>query len=200
MKHNKAFVHLSNIPKRVMNLSDLSDESKRKIIDTVNYAMDANGETDRTVVLLRCTLAQMAEQYVAEWMEGHVMHGEEDTSDPWTYAFDVLAGPKYYGMRIEVKTHQSDSQYISVHTGHTGPFKGTTGLNIRPFLEQPQADLIIVFNVKRVDGGWELKPFVLTDRDSLLYESVVVPSKFDGWYLNRYVSTATQNNLNICYF
>lgn len=200
MKRNKAFLHLSKIPSRVMKYSDLTQESKAKVKDTVKYALSANGETDTPAVVQRCVIAQLAEQYVAEWMEGSVMHGEEDLSDPWTYAFDVISGPKYYGMRLEVKTHQSESKYISVNTGHIGPFKGTSGLNLRPFIEQKCADLIIIFNTRLTDLGYLIEPFLLSDRDSLVSKGVIVKSKFDGYYINKYLKTIEKECLNIVYF
>ncbi|WJJ54637.1 DNA endonuclease IV [Acinetobacter phage AB1I1M-1] len=200
MKTNKAFIRLSQIPSTIMNLKDLSEESKRKIIDTSKYAMSANNEFDAKTVVMRCAIAQMAEQYVAEWMNGHVMHGDEDTSDPWTYAFDVISGPEYYGMRIEVKTHQSESKYITVNTGHADPYPGKQGLNIRPFLEQPQADLIIFFNTRMIDEGVLLEPYMMSDKDSLRSNEIIVKSKFEGYYLNQYVKTTTKNNLNIFYY
>lgn len=200
MKSNKAFLHLASIPPKWFRSTDLTEESKVKVKDTVKYAMEANDEIDTFAVLKRCVVAQLAEQYVAEWMEGHVMHGEEDTSDPWTYAFDVLAGPKYYGMRIEVKTHQSESKYITVNTGHAQPFPGKSGLNLRPFIEQKQADLIILFNTSEKDGRWLIEPFLLSDRDSLMHKDIILKSKFDGFYINKFVKTVTKNMLNIVYF
>ncbi|CAL1777390.1 DenB-like DNA endonuclease IV [Acinetobacter phage vB_AbaM_PhT2-v2] len=200
MKDNKTFVRLTNIPPRLMTISDLSAESREKVHDTVSYAMSQNSETDIKQVTERCIIAILAEQYVAEWLNGHVMHGEEDLEDPWTYAFDVLAGPEYYGMRIEVKTHQSASKYISVNTGHVGPFKGSTGINLRPFIEQPQADLIIIFDTERQPSGWLIKPYMLSDKDSLVYPGIIVKSKFEGYYINQYVNTVTKNKLNIFYF
>lgn len=201
MKENKAFIHLCAIPEKFMSIGDLSDASRQKVFSTAEYALGANSETvSKAAVLERCIIATLAEQYVAEWMEGHIMTGEENLDDPWTYAFDVLSGPKYYGMRIEVKTHQSNSRYINVHTGHTTPYPGTQGLNIRPFLELRKADLIIIFDTIKHKNGWFFKPCFLSDADSMLYESVVVKSKFDGYYLNQYISTVTKQNLNIfCY-
>ena len=200
MKENKAFKHLCRIPERRMGLSDLSEANRDKVVSTAKYAMNANGESDQREVLKRCLIATLAEQYIAEWMQGHVMHGEEDLNDQWTYAFDVLSGPEYYGMRIEVKTHQSPSRYINVHTGHRSPYPGSQGLNIRPFLELRHADLIIVFDTKEDNGGWIFRPCFLSDVDSMLYDSVVVKSKFDGYYINQYISTIAKENLNIfCY-
>lgn len=200
MKNNKAFKHLASIPKVFLTISDLTDESRVKVQDTIKYAMIQNSESDAKVVAERCVPAMLAEQYVAHWMEGYVMHGDEDLENPWTYAFDVLSGPKYYGMRIEVKTHQSASKYVTVNTGHAEPFKGNTGINLRPFIGLPQADLIIIFNTEQVGNGWIIKPYLLSDRDSLVAPGIIVKSKFDGYYINQYVNTLTKNNLNIIYF
>lgn len=200
MKLNKAFIRMTEMKPRFMKISDLTEESRKKVHDTFKYAIDANGESDRRAVMKRCVIAQLAEQYVAEWMEGTALHGDEDLEDPWTYAFDVLAGPKYYGMRIEVKTHQSDSSYITVNTGHDVPYPGSIGLNLRPFLNFSICDLIIFFDTNEVDGGWMFEPFLVSDRDSLKSEGVVKKSQYSGYYLNKYPTQMIKNNLNLFYY
>lgn len=200
MKQNKAFKRLASIPSTIMTMADLTPESKAKIKDTVKYAMEANNESDLSSVVTRCMIAQLAEQYVAEWMEGEVMHGDEDLNDPWTYAFDVVSGPKYYGMRLEVKTHQSESNYITINTGHAEPFKGKSGLNLRPFIEHKCADLIIIFNTKTTSSGVLIEPVLLSDRDSLIAPGVIVKSKFDGYYINRFMKKVEKDLLNVVYF
>lgn len=197
---NKAFNRLACIEPRHMKISDLTPESKRKVVDTTKYSMDSSGAEYDKSILERCVVAQLAEQYVAEWMEGVCMHGEEDLNDPWTYAFDVLSSHKYYGTRIEVKTHQSGSNYITVNTGHVPPFKGTAGINLRPFIEQKVADLIIFFNTRMIDGGWLIEPFLVSDRDSLVSKEVIVKSKYDGYYINKFLPNVIKNHLNLKFF
>lgn len=201
MKGNKAWERLCSIPQTVMSSRDLTPESKTKVIDTTRYAMEHNNETDQTAVLTRCVIAQLAEQYVAQWMKGFCLHGEENTTDPWTYSFDVLAGPEYYGIRIEVKTQQSGAKYVSVHTGTTAPYQGNSGLNIRPFLECGIADLIIVFKTdKHPNGGWKFTPFITCDAEALRNKQVVKKSNYSGHYINTRIPEDLRKKLNISYF
>lgn len=200
METNPGFIRLCSIKERTMKLSDLSELSKTKIKDTVMYSLTQNPRQHKPTVLSRCIVAQMAEQYVAEWMEGWCNHGSEDLSDPLSYGYDVLANIKYTGLRIEVKTHQSGSNYISVHTQNSEPFKGSSGLNIRPFLGLGVSDVMIIFDTsesKDVPGEWILEPVIVTTPKALLSKDVILKSNFDGWYINH---RKQENISNIFYF
>ncbi|ADG60152.1 DenB-like DNA endonuclease IV [Acinetobacter phage Acj9] len=199
MKNSKAFKRLCEIKPIRLGISDLSDESRKKVFDTIEYAMDANGESDKRTVAERCVIAMLAEQYVAQWLKGFVMHGEENLDDPWTYAFDVLGGPEYNGIRVEVKTHQASSKYVVINTGHTPPFVGTTGLNVRPFLELKIADVLLVFDTKADGDKWLFEPYFLCDRDSLVSPGVTKKSKFNGHYINFFLPKHQAKELNIFY-
>lgn len=200
MKNNPGFIRLCSINERTMKSADLSEESKQKVKDTIMYSLSQNPKQHRPSVLIRCVIAQLAEQYVAEWMNGWCNHGNEDLSDPLSYGFDVLSNIKYTGLRIEVKTHQSNSKYISVNTQTAEPFKGTTGLNLRPFLGLNVSDAMIIFDVSESQehpGSWIFKPVIVTDPKSLLKPGVILKSNFDGYYLN---NRQPENNSNIFYF
>ena len=199
METNPGFKHLCDIKEIRMRSTDLSQESKTKVKDTILYSLTQNPKQHRPSVLERCVIAQLAEQYVAEWMNGWCNHGNEDLSDPLSYGFDVLANIEYSGLRIEVKTHQSNSKYISVHTQNQEPFKGTTGLNLRPFIGLRVSDVMIIFDVKADDAGsaWLFKPVIIATPKAICSKDVVLKSNFDGWYINQ---NEQENISNIFYF
>ncbi len=195
MIKNKAIQHLASIPPKILSVSDLTVKTKAKVQETTMYAMEHNDETDVKLVLSRCIIAILAEQYVAEHMNGAVMHGEETPDDPWTYAFDVVSGPEYYGQRIEVKTHQSDSKYITVKTMTTSE----SGINLVPFLESNIADLIIIFDTTEIERHkWLFTARVIADQ--LGIQQIITKSNFSGHYLNTYLKPYVKENFNIfCY-
>lgn len=204
MKNNPGWQRLSQLPKTRMRSTDLTPESRQKVIDTVRYSLSQDPFQQKEVVVERCVIAQLAEQLVAQWMEGWCNHGSEDTSDPLSYAYDVLSNIKYCGMRIEVKTHQSASNYISVNTGHVGPFKGTKGLHVRPFLDLGIADVMIVIETKPdiTSGGWIMIPKVMLDPNALRHPRVTHESQYgDGYFLKLgFISEKVSDLMNIFIF
>ena len=108
------------------NSSDiiLNQTSIDKINSTVAYSLSKNPERDYNSALKRCTIAQTAEQKVAEILNGYNTNFDIDYDDPYTYSFDVLAGFEFYNTRIEVKTHQSNSRWITVNIDRHNKNKG----------------------------------------------------------------------------
>ncbi|ULA52512.1 endonuclease [Enterobacter phage vB-EclM_KMB19] len=163
--------------------SDLTPEDRVKIKSTDAYSLRQDPDQDKTDVINRCAIAQLAEKAVADWMDGYVAGGQENHDDPYTYAWDVLAHPRFCGLRVEVKTHQSDSKWISVTTGYSGDYPGGSGINLGPFLTHRVADCIIILDV--VESGPSVYQFTLKfagDHEDL--KSVVRKSNYQGWYLN----------------
>lgn len=155
-----------------------------KAKSTAAYSLSQNPDQDKVDVIRRCCIAQLAEKAVADWLDGYVAggRGEENHEDPYTYAWDVLAHPRFCGLRVEVKTHQSDSKWISVTTGYSGDYPGGTGINVGPFLTHRVADCIIILDVEEVRPT--IYRFTLKfagDHEDL--KSVVKKSNYQGWYL-----------------
>ncbi len=204
MKTNPGWLRLTQLKETRLRSTDLTPESRQKVIDTVRYSLSQDPNQQKELVVERCVIAQLGEQLVAEWMEGWCNHGSEDTSDPLSYGYDVLSNIKYCGLRIEVKTHQSSSAYISVNTGHVGPFNGSKGLHVRPFLELGVADVMIVMSTSKdtLTGGWIFKPKVVMDPVALNNPHVTQASRFDDGYFLKlgFIPETTKNLLNIFIF
>lgn len=176
-------MRLSQVPTFTLSKNDLTSEMKVKISDTVRYSLTQNPDQSKEEVVKRCMIAVYAEYFVANWMNGYVNRGQEDVNDPYTYAWDVLAHPMYSGLRIEVKTHQTDSRWISVTTGYGGDYPGGSGINLGPILNHQVADCIIIFKTTEVSPGvfqYTLK--FSGDREDL--KKLVRKSNYSGWYLN----------------
>lgn len=204
MKTNPGWLRLAQLPETRLRSTDLTIESRQKVIDTAKYSLSQNPDQKKEIVVERCVIAQLAEQFVAEWMEGWCNHGSEDTSDPLSYGYDVLSNIKYCGLRIEVKTHQSESAYISVNTGHVGPFKGSKGLHVRPFLELGVADVMIVISTTKdqSSGGWIFTPKVMMDPIALNNPRVTQVSRFDDGYFLKlgFIPESIKQLINIFIF
>ena len=176
-------MRLKSLPTFTRSKNDLTGEDKVKIKGTVQYSMKKDPDQDLEQVKRRCTIAQMAERAVATWVDGYVANMEADYEDPLTFAWDVLAHPKYSGLRIEVKTHQSDAKWISVTTGYSGDYPYGSGVNLGPFLTHRVADCIIILDVE--ESSPEVFSFTLKfvgDQEDL--KKVVRRSNYTGWYLN----------------
>lgn len=176
-------MRLLQIPTFTLRMSDISSEMKVKIKNTIDYSMEKDPSQDRKEVARRCLIATYAEYFVADWLDGYVNRGLEDTDDPYTYAWDVLAHPRYCGLRVEVKTHQTDSRWISVTTGYSGDYPYGFGINLGPILNHKVADCIIIFDAKEVSSGvieYTLK--FAGDREDL--RKIVRKSNYNGWYLS----------------
>ena len=170
------------MPTFTLKTSDLTGEMKVKIKDTVLYSLSQDPSQDKKEVLTRCVIATYAEYMVADWLNGYVNSGLEDHDDPYTYAWDVLAHPMYCGLRVEVKTHQSDSKWISCTTGYSGDFPYGTGINLGPLLNHKVADCIIIFDTSVNEAGDVLfTPKFSGDREAIT--KLVRKSNYTGWYL-----------------
>ncbi|AEO97180.1 DNA endonuclease IV [Salmonella phage vB_SenM-AKM_NP4] len=181
-KNNPGLLRLKKLPTFIRGKNDLTPEDRVKIKDTVNYTMSKDPGQDKEAAVKRCMIAQLAEKAVAEWVNGYVMHGQENHDDPYTFAWDVLAHPRYCGLRIEVKTHQSESKWISVTTGYSGNFPYGYGVNLGPFLNHQVADCIIILDVvENLTGGFEFTPVFVGDPEDT--KKIVKRSKYEGWYL-----------------
>lgn len=183
---NPGWQRLSEIPSKIFTKNDITPEIKVKIKDTVLYSMRMSPDQDPRECIKKCTISTLAEYYVADWLAGYVNRGLEELDDPYTYAYDVLAHPKYSGLRIEVKTHQTDSRWVSVTSGAFGHYPGGTGINLGPFLNFPVADLIIIFKTKEISPDvFEMTPWLLSDKECMMPGvGPVLKSKHDGWYLS----------------
>lgn len=184
---NPGWVRLSQIPPVKFKFSNLSGEIRTKILDTYTYSMGVSPGQNTEDCLRKCAIAIFAEYYVADWMDGYVNSGLEDTSDPYTYAYDVLSHPRYCGLRIEVKTHRIGKyKSVRVKTGNFGKYPDKYGINIGPFINYNVADIIIMFKAKSLGNGVVyLTPLILSDRESFERHGVM-KSKFPdgGWILN----------------
>ncbi|WBF80115.1 endonuclease IV [Escherichia phage vB_Eco_F26] len=182
-KTNPGLQRLFQIPTFTLSNSNLTSEMKVKIADTARYSLKQNPNQDKAEVIERCRIAVYAEFFVADWLSGYVNKGQEDVDDPYTYAWDVLAHPKYCGLRVEVKTHQTDSRWISVTTGCSGEYPYGSGINLGPILNHQVADCIIIFNTKEIHPGViQYTPKFIGDREDL--RKVVRKSNYNGWYLS----------------
>lgn len=180
---NPGLLRLKELGKFRVCIEQLTPATKLKIKDTVAYTMSREPGQNETDAWRRCAVAIMAEQKVAQWLRGSLTNGNEDFDDPLTWAYDVLSHVDYTGIRVEVKTHQSDSRWIAVTTGYSGDFPGGSGINLGPFLQHQIADCIIILDSEKVGAGeWEYTPRFIGDHDEL--KSIVKKSNYDGWYLN----------------
>lgn len=175
-----ALSHLQSLSQFTMDTNQLTATSVTKIKSTVSYSMNNRTGQDINQVTRRCMIATMAEQQVAEHMNGYVMDSTIDFNDPFTYAFDVLSGIEYYGTRIEVKTHQTNSRWISVNIDE----RNTTGfMNLYHFLNYEVSDYITIFNTSPyVNNAYNFnRAFVGTKYD---LKRVIRKSNYNGWYLH----------------
>ena len=166
---------LSNI--QSFNSSDiiLNQTSIDKINSTVAYSLSKNPERDYNSALKRCTIAQTAEQKVAEILNGYNTNFDIDYNDPYSYSFDVLAGFEFYNTRIEVKTHQSNSRWITVNIDRHNK---NNHMNLYPFLEYNITDVIVIY---KTDGVVFNTIFVGNVND---IKPLIKKSNYSGWYLN----------------
>lgn len=182
---NPGWQRLLELTPTTFNLNVLTPELKVKIKDTVLYSMRQSPDQDPKECIKKCAIAVYAEYYVAHHMAGYVNRGIEELNDPYTYAYDVLSHPKYCGLRVEVKTHQTDSRWVGVTSGAYGMYPGGYGINLGPFLEFPVSDLIVIFKSEEISPECiQLTPWMLADKEAMLPGTgVVAKSKFEGWYL-----------------
>ncbi|ARB05777.1 hypothetical protein fHeYen901_4 [Yersinia phage fHe-Yen9-01] len=168
-----------------MSVKDLTPENRAKVVDTHKYSLSQDESQDSSEVLTRCIKAILAEQYIAKEVDGTVAGGNEDHNDPWSYAFDVVASGEYSGLRIEVKTHQSNAKSISCHTGYSGDYQHGSGLNLGPFLNHKIADCMIILNCTEVRSGvYRFVPVILAASDAFNPKTGLVrKSNFSGWYI-----------------
>lgn len=178
------FVRLSSIPKFTLSYKDLSKESIEKLKSTIDY-IKANYPLRDIKAAKKFTLASiLAEQHIAKYMEGEYYSDQEDLSDPWTYAFDVLSGIKYQGLRIEVKCSFS-GKWINVQSTE---YPGPSGINLTSFCSSNVADVMIILGTTEVSTGTFLYvPRVICTREAFgKNEGFVRPGKNGSFYLMKH--------------
>lgn len=154
---NKALLKLKSLPTFTLDVSNLPGEQRVKIIETARYSLDNDPSQDKVEVAKRCRIAIPAEYAVADFLDGYVNNQEvnHDDNDPYEWAWDVLAHPRYQGVRVEVKTHfvndrANHKPWINVTTGKDGPFPDGNGINLGPLVKHKVADCIIIFVAEEV--------------------------------------------------
>lgn len=175
---------LLNLKPTDLTVEDLSSENKIKASNTARNSLKLDESQNRRAVLKRCVIATLAEQMVALATAGRVMDSEFDKTNPFSYAFDVISEE---GVRIEVKTHQSDSRWINVHTKGRYPYPHGSGIDLDGFLTYRLSDLIIILETDEVSPGvYRFTPRMMGDQTAFLPGSgLVQESKYEngGWYL-----------------
>lgn len=181
IQNSKTWSQLTALRMVYLPYSWLDKAGLDKARDTTKYSLRKDDSQNAEEVATRCLIATMAEKYIADVTGGFMLGGEEDYSNPYSFAFDVVSGE---GVRIEVKTHQSDSKWISVHTGQDGYYPNGYGINLGPFMDHRVADVLVMFDVKATYGGIELLPKFIAGPSAFDPESgFVQKSRGDGWYL-----------------
>lgn len=175
---------LLNLKPTDLTVEDLSSENKIKASNTARNSLKLDESQNRRAVLKRCVIATLAEQMVALATAGRVMDSEFDKTNPFSYAFDVISEE---GVRIEVKTHQSDSRWINVHTKGRYPYPHGSGIDLDGFITYRLSDLIIILETDEVSPGvYRFTPRMMGDQTAFLPGSgLVQESKYEngGWYL-----------------
>lgn len=182
IRNSNTWKRLERLQPFTMMVKDLTPQSKEKVKDTTRYSLRKDPSQDEREVLRRCTIATLAEQYVAQEALGWVLGGEEDYDNPYSFAYDVVSRE---GVRIEVKTHQSKAKWISVHTGAEGDYPNGYGINLGPFLDHRLADMMVMLDTKEINGGiYQFTPKFLAGVKAFHPDSgFVQKSQGEGWYL-----------------
>lgn len=177
----KALNHLKLLTDFNMSFDDMNEISREKVKDTLKYSISKNEKQNKSNAAKRIAIATLAEQMVAQHMNGNIANFEIDYNDPFTYAYDVVAGHEYHNIRIEVKTHQKDNDWINVNL-ELENVKGY--LNVHHFLKYDVADYIIIFrSEKNDDGSYHFKTEFIGNKDDLT--SVITRSCYNReYYLN----------------
>ncbi|AHY25251.1 DenB-like DNA endonuclease IV [Pectobacterium bacteriophage PM2] len=175
---------LKSLKPLIMSHSDLNDVFKAKARSTTRYSLGLDESQDSRNAMRRNSIAMLAEQLVAEKVFGYAPTGNENTDNPYSFAFDIVAKD---GVRIEVKTHQAKSKWISVNTGNRGAYPATyPGINLGPFLDHRLADVIIIFDTKEVaPGSFLFTPKIIAGPQAFRTDSgLVQKSQYnDGYYI-----------------
>lgn len=181
---------MTELKPKIFTVKDLSSEDKVKVKDTINYSLSQNPNQTREEVREKCWIAVASERMIADHFDGYINSGIENLKDPHTYAYDVLCHPRFSGLRVEVKTHQSGSKWISCSSGAYGLYPGNTGINLGPFLEFAVSDLIIILKADKVSpGAVRLTPFICADKNAFNKKSgLVVKSNHTGWYISERIA------------
>lgn len=205
---NPGWLRLSELSPKDFTIEKLSPEIKVKIKDTFLYSLKQNPVQDHNECMERCTIATVAEYYVAEHVFGYVNRGGENLKDPHTYAYDVVAHPKFSALRIEVKTsllnpeRMGEKQWVGCTTGQFGRYPGGYGINLGPFIEFSVSDVIIIFRAeKNGPGAFRLTPHILADKYAFSKDAgLVKKSKFTGWYLSERINWGMEDTCSFKLF
>lgn len=185
IRNSDSWALLQRLSPKYMKPDDIKPHVLTKIKDTIRYSLEQDPNQDKQDVARRCRTALMAEQIVAEAVHGFLPTGRENHENPWSWAYDVVGKD---GVRIEVKTHQGNSKYITVNTGMSGDYPAKSrGINLGPFLGHKLSDLIIIFDTKQdATGAILFTPKFLAGRDAFTKDSgLVIKSQYnDGYYLS----------------
>lgn len=189
---NPGFLRLKSIKPIHINESIytfFNQDQIKNYIDTTKYAYSSDGSNTIDTVAKRTLGSLVAEVYTARHMDGEQVptEGREiDSTDPWQYAYDIVSGPKYSSLRIEVKTSKGPT--ISVSTKWAGPYKNKYGLNISGFLTGVP-DLFLFYyienNSSRTHIDVKLTPVLSCFRDCLYPETnMIKPDSMFSWVIN----------------
>ncbi|BAQ23248.1 DNA endonuclease IV [Edwardsiella phage PEi26] len=185
IRNSDTWALLQRLEPTKMTSKYMTPLAKEKARETSHYSLRQDPSQNEQDVLRRNLVAMMAEQIVMNAVHGFMPTGRENHENPWSFAYDVVGKD---GVRIEVKTHQTDSKYITVNTGMSGDYPATSwGINLGPFLGHKLADLIIIFDTKQdATGATLFTPKYLAGRDAFVKDSgLVIKSQYnDGWYLS----------------
>lgn len=175
---------LLNLKPVNLAVENLSRENKIKALKESDHSMSLDSSQDQPSVLKRCVIATLGEQLVAQCTNGRVIDNGFDKTNSFSYSFDIISEE---GMRIEVKTHQSGSRWISVHTKGNHPYPYGSGIDLDGFLTYRLSDLIIILDTEEVAPGvYRFTPKMMGDQTAFLPGSgLVQKSKYknNGWYL-----------------
>lgn len=185
IRNSDTWALLQRLEPTKMTSKYMTKLAKEKAHETAHYSLRQDPTQNEQDVLRRNLVAMMAEQIVMNAVHGFMPTGRENHENPWSFAYDVVGKD---GVRIEVKTHQANSKYITVNTGMSGDYPATSwGINLGPFLGHKLADLIIIFDTKQDSTGATLfTPKYLAGRDAFEKDSgLVIKSQYnDGYYLS----------------
>lgn len=154
---------------------NLSDDLITKIEDTVAYSMSVDASQNKIDVIKRCKIAICAEYATASLLDGFVVNNEINFEDPYSYAYDVIAGVQHHCGRVEVKTAQSNNDWITVNIDKKNE---SSSINLYHFLEYDVSDMIVIYQYS--NSIYTTK--YVGDRNDI--KKHIKKSNYSGWYLS----------------
>lgn len=153
----------------------MSEDSIIKIKDTVNYSMNKDPSQNKIDVVKRCKIAILAEQISAEILDGSIAHNEINYDDPFTFAYDIIAGINHHHGRVEVKTSQNNNEWITVSIDKRNE---SNSINLYHFLEYEVSDMIVIYQY--YNNIYSAR--YVGDRNDI--KKRIKKSNYNGWYLS----------------